>query len=688
MDFTGLYFDKASNAIYYVRHFKIQSKGTEKEVLGWFGETMAEPRTRIMLASVFFGEISGTNSFKGTEWDVPKGIRNRSRPLTVIGSSINRNRRLTLRTGGLDQTLIELKNRPDSMPSFLEHGAGFYDAHKLLSLTGVWKSWSNKGDAVHEDSQQNKYSMYYVRQENEQVIAFGEHGNSYSKASWSSVYIGTTVADGTNRGVRGFWFDVPKSVRTLLNGEWKAQSGPAQVPFRGDLEPLQEVEIKSMETPADPDRPGKNAVWVKTDSVRVNFNYRSLEIAESADDGSIFSPSGGDEPYVIPFFFAITGETLNAYRILATDAGTAGVVFDSPLENPTLQSDNWPKNNLTWQEDLRSGTSLTIPDFIGYHESVIRPIWGLQPSAEPARESARYVVGLVVLEEQHSGNDSVRDAYRRFRDNAKQQLNDLLTNVTYGFNSVADVEGWLHRIADDNHTPPVGRTVESIIDTTLLQENGRDNDGTPIFRGFNEGGTVYPPAALPDRVLGVYVRTFTFEELRRMALGGQIIRLPISFNTHGSFYRIAAEMYVNLSADVPVQTARELELSLFTQEEDKREGDRGSVVRVQVRNSTRDLLPAPWVIGSRYEKFEKWSFKNGRLPLSPLLSVSQLRRLQILFEQGPAGSVFWEMADEWKLNGVRLLVFDAFGKRRLLLNNYPGYLYHFRRSETVSFTLS
>lgn len=605
----GRFTERETGAEYYVRELP---DGT----IAWVGETSPGIGVRKAFTNVFFGRKVSTSQAQGDLIDVPKGrsggvFRNLQVALTDSGFQFN--------LPGVGRRTLVAPETDFPINDSFEWGAGFYDEATNTppySLTGVWRC-SDGG-------------TYYIRQVGNIVVWFGEHPSM----RWSNVFFGELVG---NR-ISGRWVDVPKS-SSLGRGEIQLEltNMPLLNPLRAAA---QDTRLERIRVTGG----FGGRIWDKTDSVRVAFRLKTLTIVRNADIGGVNPP--GDEPYLIPLHFTISGNQYTNPADLIPPGGNARPLATSPLLQHQAWSatGEWPKNNLTWRENLLPGTVLAIPDYISYGETELRTLPGLQPNSALARDIANYVPGIVAVEEASTRNEDIRAGFNALLENAPDVAHqEIINEVGNALSS-----GMFN---PSNPTEGVRAALTNLMIETLKESALSDLSG--ILGGLD-----------PDKSMGTDFTRYSLARLRdESAL--PVSTIPIEMDFEGGangLWRVAGTISATLGPAHFANEIHALEITFETGEDDKRED---STVEIEV--SAVGGNRGPFLLHSPGERFADRTLHTAQIDLNPPLPLGNQRDLLLRWQRGPAG--FPRGADSWELKRLRVVAFDRFNRRRILLDN-------------------
>lgn len=601
----GRFTERETGAEYHVREL---SDGT----VVWVGEDVSGTGIK-NFTNIFFGRRVSATEARGDFIDIPKGRSN----------GLFTNLRIHFGADELNFTLPGIGERTLTRPetdfpvtNFLEWGAGFYDeppTSDTFSLTGVWQC--------------NDGGIYYIRQFGTRVAWFGEH----LRGEWSNVFLGE-VSDSR---LSGRWVDVPKG-RASGSGEIRLEvKGIVPVATRIPGTRLERVNATGGFGGSE---------WIKTDSVRVAFRLRDLRIVRNADVGGI--NVGGDEPYLMPVYVTVGGNQYRNLFQLSSAARPPRPSVVSPLfQHPWGRHGEWPKNNLTWQEDLAPGTVIPVPDYVSYFETELRTLPGLQPNSSLGRDTPVFVPGIIALEEASTRHQDIQAGYQALLQNSSRLIHNEIARASREFlgSGTVDFDALIEalRIA-------LGEVTISAIRASAL------SDFFGIIGGFD-----------PDKNMGSSFRGFSFGMLKDAALRGTSIPVNILFNeTRPGEWRVSGTISGSLGPFRRSGTVTELEVTFETGNDDKRRGSTVEIVVNIVGSSTRGSFRAR----VRGQRFADHSFHTIRVPLTPAVTLGNLRNLQIIWTRDPGGG--WpENPDSWDLRAIRVVAFDQLGRRHTLLRD-------------------
>lgn len=384
-------FQANDGALYYVAEM---DDGT----VGWFGEWGSWDMSFSLgfehraFANVFLGTRSGS-TVEGRFVDVPKGRTRGAGTLRLdFPAGASEFRRLSGPFGG-----TEFRQVGDSERTTAAFMRPEYSGTDFDDLTGTW---------LCDDG-----GTYYVRQTGEEVHWYGEHPN----ASFANVFSGTIKIEEHATTVSGRWFDVHK-------GEGGA-SGSGTLELHRD----RFGEALHTRTPMDGGSLSRQSgtggfggsIWRKVDAGALVCTLDKLTIVRTNE-------SGGDEPYVWPFFVKVDGDTVDILDVSAAD-----ISFDLRYGE---------EEDLSRREDVRAGTSLAIPSKLGRFASHLKTFRGLNPASPITPNAAVFAVGLIAIESDRSGARTVRAGFRttyrttadELRQLTRRTLRDLVAEATTG----------------------------------------------------------------------------------------------------------------------------------------------------------------------------------------------------------------------------------------------------------------
>jgi hypothetical protein len=605
---TGRYKEMETGAEYYVR---VLPDGT----VAWVGEAVATSSGRKSFTNVFLGRPVSDGVVQGDFIDVPKGR----------AQGVFRGIRVQRITRGFSFDLPGVGRRTLGPPDVdlplndsVEWGAGFYDEPTdtpPYRLTGVWRC-SDGG-------------TYYLREAGGTVVWFGEHPSM----GWSNVFFGTR----SGNMVSGRWIDVPKGRAT---GSGQIQVEIASPPLVSELGALARETILMRRSVTGG---FGGAEWNKTDSLRIAFLPRTLTIIRNVDTGGL--NRAGDEPYLIPLYVTLGGDQYPTPADLVTPTSRSRPRFESPLMlNDWGRRGDWPKNNLTWREDLPPATALRIPEYVGYGETALRTLPGLQPNSVFARLTANYFPAIIAMEEASTRNDDVRAALLAVLNDGPTITHQILardvaTALAAGEIDLPATIAAIRRALTERVTDAVRRSALS--------------DLFGILGGLD-----------PDKFVGAWFPGVSFGMLRdQAALPLAAVSLPHEFTFRGvPVWRLETTISAALGPPRFAAEATEMEICFLTGSDGKRATSR---VRVEVQ-----AVPAnrgPFAVHGAREVFPDYSLHTTRIALDPPLPLGNQRALIARWQRDPGGG--FDGPDTWRLDRIRVAVFDRLGRRQLLLPN-------------------
>jgi hypothetical protein len=605
----GRFLEVETGAEYYVRELP---DGT----VAWVGELPSLGPTKAF-TNVFWGRRVNATLVEGDLMDIPKGV----------DKEVYRNLRVHVTGDGFFFDLPGPRRRtfraPDSdlpINDWREWGAGFYDEGTgkdpfLLTLTGVWKC--------------NDGGTYYIRQVGNDIVWFGEHPGS----GWSNVFNGQRNGD----RVSGRWMDVPKGVA----------HGSGTLEFTITSNPLlNSLGNQAAETILEMARATGGfggRTWHKTDSLRIAFRLNSLQIISNADVGGL-NP-GGDEPYLMPVYITLGGNQYRNPVFLTLPEGDETPDVVSPLFSHEWGTrGDWPKNNLTWQENLLPGTILPIPDFIAYGETELRTLPDFQPNSNIGRTTANFVPGVIAMEEASTRNEDMRTGLRALLDNAPRVIQ---RNVAEAVNESMEM-------------PDLNSRVENI--RTALVEvftNAARSSATADLFGILGGFD-------PDKEMGANFPLFSIGRLRRdSALANASIPIEMVFTGGaGGRWVASGSIFASLGPVYSQDTITALEITLETGDDDKRED---SMVEFFVETAGGRL--GPFRTHRPGTRFPDRTLHVARINLATPVHRFNFRALAVRWARGRGDG--WSRSDDsWKLQRIRVTGFNRFNRRFVILGNH------------------
>lgn len=366
-------FQADDGGLYYVAE-------TDDGTVVWFGE-WGSWDVRFSLgfehrafANVFIGQRSGS-TVEGRFVDVPKGRTRGSGALRLdFERGASEFRRLSGSFGG-----TEFRRVTDSESTTAAFTRPEYSGAVTGDLTGVW---------LCDDG-----GTYYLRQVDEHLLWFGEHPD----ASFANVFSGTIELDDGVTVAKGRWFDIHK-------GEGGASNSGA-LELRRD--PF--GEILGFATPMDGAALTRTAqtggfggeTWRKVDAGALVCTLDKLTITRATE-------SSGDEPYLWLFFVKVDGDTVEIGDIREADV--------------TLDTRYSDAGDLSKDEDLPTGSEISIPSELGRFATQLKTFKGLNPAHPITSNAAVFAIGLIALEADASKSTTVRAAYRAGAQAAANEL--------------------------------------------------------------------------------------------------------------------------------------------------------------------------------------------------------------------------------------------------------------------------
>lgn len=606
----GIFRELESGAEYYVRHLA-------DGALAWAGEQVPAPGASPAFVNVFLGTPSGPGTFRGNFIDVPKG-RTSGIFRDVIVHETADGFHFDLPGAGR-RTLLRSEDS-FAVNACAEAGCGFYDTAATEAaeptLTGVWRC---------DDG-----GTYYVRQfDGNRVAWFAEHRGM----AWCHVFFGQIGSTGI---VSGRWIDLPKAAAHGAGVLGLAVStDPLSFPLGADGR-------STIMTFREATAAFGGRTWTKTDTVRVAFRLETLTLVRNADIGGVNVP--GDEPYLMPAFVTLSGNEYTNLISFVSPRGTERPRVESPLfTNEWGTSADWPKNNLTWQEDLAPGTVLNIPDHVGYGEMELRSLPGLQPNSRLGRDGAMVLPGIVAMEEASSRNDDIRAAYHTILDRLPGEVHAAASTV------VADA---LAGTRTDVATliTETARRIRDAAKAAAIASATSDLGG--VLSVFD-----------PDKVVGVKFPSFTLGQLKdQCAMPGASIAVIMNFaGGDGGRWTAAGTISAQLGPARFAGEIVELQVTLQTGEDDKRFDSAVELSLEEVGG-----IQGPFAAHGAGATFTNGSLQVCRLKLPRPTLLGNQRRLMVNWQRGPGS---WSRnADSWDLKRIRVVAFDRLNRRRVLVN--------------------
>lgn len=371
----------------------------------WFGEkagTSPGGHPLAETAHVFAGREQSDGRIDGAWWDVPKGSRSRGGEMASwrydaapggFGFPELSFTRGSHPGGGPLRSSVTAEQRLDARAV----PAGFIGAAD--SLTGNWISDSG--------------AYYYIRQEADDVIWFGEKKGSDDEAVFSNVFVGKR----SDAQVAGSWVDVPK----------------------GDTERMGHLDMRlenawtlrrRRETGGFLDQ-----WWHRVDSFWVDLCLFRLDIRESED---VF----GDEPLLWFAYFKQDGDWVDwsghagepaPFVTIRPDDSEANRVLVRPLTSDDDESrpcrDTFRPSGIIFRggggfDTGGSGTDglVRIPAKIGAFSTVLSTTRGFDPASEWARGTTHLGLIACAWDQDFSSEESTRAAFSTFRSEVRRQL--------------------------------------------------------------------------------------------------------------------------------------------------------------------------------------------------------------------------------------------------------------------------
>ena len=603
---TGRYKEMETGAEYYVR---VLLDGT----IAWVGEAVATGAGRKSFTNAFLGRPVGDDVVQGDFIDVPKGRAQ------GVFRGIRVQRRATgfsFDLPGVGRRTLGASDADLPRNDAAEWGAGFYDEPTNTPpyrLTGVWRC-SDGG-------------TYYLREAGGTIVWFGEHPSM----SWSNVFFGTRAGN----VISGRWVDVPKGGAT---GVGQLQLEIASPPGWSVLGPVARDTVLRRRSVTGGFGGGE---WTKTDSLRIAFLPRTLTILRNVDTGGL-NPAG-DEPYLIPVYVTLGGDQYANPADLLIATSRSRPRFESPLlSNAWGRRGDWPKNNVTWREDLPPGTVLRVPEYVGYGEAVLRTLPGLQPNSALARETANYVPVIVAMEEASTRNDELRAALAAALNDGPTITHEILVEAVTAALATGHIDS--DRMNQRIREALTARVTDAIRRSALSDLFG-------ILGGLD-----------PDTFVGAWFPLISFAALRdQAAIPIGTVAFAHEFNHRGGpVWRLEATVSAALGPARLAGEATEIEVCFLTGSDDKRAGSRLGI-EVQAVPANR----GPFAVHGAREVFPGRSLHTARIALDPPLPLGNQRAL-IAHWQRDAGGLL-DRPDTWRLDRIRVAVFDRLGRRHLLL---------------------
>lgn len=600
----GRYTEIETGAEYYVRELP-------NGVLAWIGEFPQTSTGQKPFTNAFLGQLTSGGYAQGDLVDLPKGQASGVYRDVQVHKERGRYR---FYLPGVGFRTLESSLSRSPINNFLEWGCGFYDEQPnsaSFSLTGVWKC--------------NDGGTYYIRQHSDKVVWMGEDPNGH----WSNIFFGRITGD----QITGRWVDVPKG-NNLGFGEITVQArGSGLLAGRIPGTMLRRTSVSGGFGGSE---------WHKTDSLRVFFRLQNLRIVRNADVGGI--NRGGDEPYLMPVYITIGGNQYRNLTQLTSPSSSARPRVISPLfQHEWGTSGDWPKNNLTWQEDLAPGTMVPVPDYIAYAETELRTFDGLQPNSSFARNTANFIPGVIAMEEASTRNDDIRAG-----------LNALLSNGPETIHR-AIVDGVGRILADPN--TPLDEIVRDAQDALSDQvKNAAIASATSDLFGILGGLD-------RDKTVGIQFPSFSLGALREAALTRREIPVEMTFQEVGE-WRVTGSISATRAPHQRLTEIAQLEVTFLTGGDDKREG---SSVNLSVRLENGEIRGGIRAHRSG-QRFADRSFHTARIPLVPPIHNTRGLELLLVWNREPGDGWLWR-ADSWELDRIRVVAFDRLNRRQILLRN-------------------
>ena len=604
----GRFVERETGAEYYVRELP---DGT----IAWVGEHVPVGGARKAFANVFLGRRIDHTHVQGDLIDVPKGA----------ASGEFRDVRVELTESGFRFDLPGVGQRTLGPPETdftsndaFECGVGFYDEpvdEQPFSLTGAWQC-SDGGS-------------YYVRQVGSTVVWFGEHPSM----AWANIFVG----ESTDAGISGRWIDVPKGA---TRGSGTIDLAIESIPL---LSPMGPVGAQTVLTRRSVTGGFGGATWNKTDVVRVACRLETLKIVSNADVGGLNPP--GDEPYLIPVSITLGGNQYVDPAALINFADPSRPLVESALfRHPWGTGGDWPKNNLTWREDLVPGTVVLIPDYIGYRETELRTLRGLQPNSAIGRDTATYVPGVMAMEEASSRNDDVRAGIAELLSSAPNEIHRAIVPAVRAALGGSSID-----------VPGIVNAVRTAL-TNRVNEVAIASAKSDLFGILG--------AADRDKGMGAAFTPYSLGWLRdQSALVGASVPIEMRFaGGAGGSWVATGTVSATLGPPRFAGEIVEFEVTLETGDDDKRED---SVVEFTVRAADGDQ--GPFSVHAPGERFPDRTLHTVRLKLDRPVLLGNQRTLVIQWRRGPGGGV--RSPDSWKLERIRVVAFDRLNRRQVLLNH-------------------
>jgi hypothetical protein len=610
--------------------------------LAWLIESGARSGRMQRVVNVFIGQRGADGRFRGTSLDVPKGMGNAGLSEVVVERTADGFRFESSLVG--TRTLVPSETDFPRVSS-KERGCAFYDppgpSGSPPSLTGVWRG--------------NDDGIYYIRQSGNSVAWLGENVDG----SWCNVFFGTR----TGSHVAGQWVDVPKGA---ARGSGQLSFSISDTPVRGgDSTILMREEVTGG---------FGGSRWTKTDSVRLAVQLTDVTIVANADVGSFLNPPG-DEPYLLPYYVLIGGdEYVDVTRLVSSRGGPPR--FRSPIaEEPFARFGDWPKNNLTFLEDIRPGARLPVPEFISYVDDQLRAQKGLRPESASGGAAAVFVPFVLGADEASSRNEDVRALHAAIPGSAST----LQRSAVVPFAEAVASGG-----------PPPSPDTSPI--TAAASAAFRESIGDR-FEAFFRGGLDADKFMIPrsPSVGRPAIPIVPFWALRAAALK----RRPLSFalvlvpkkisgegaGAPGATWLVSGRISATLAPRELIDEFDTLEVTLETGDDDFREG---SVLRISLE-SLAGGLRGPFMIHPAGLGFPNHSRHTSRIGIGAPVLLGNQTALHLHWQRDPSAH-FLEAPDSWVLQRLRVVLFDTLGRRHVLV---PGAdLGHkFEADETLRFPL-
>lgn len=608
----------------------------------WVGEDPAPMGRHQAYANVFIGARRDENRIVGDLIDVPKGrIANDFREVTVLHEEpsgytqlrVGLPRPFTLRAPGS-------MGRDWPVASRLEQGCGFYDAaidteippRDHYSLTGVWTSTTEAGAFS---------GVYYVRQVGERVVWFGED----QEGRFANVFDGRL----TGRTLSGSWWDVPKG--------WTRNRGTLSMNLNG-IAPFDGFFTRTQLTRTNQTGGFGGHQWRKTDTVHLAAQLDELFIVRNADEGGL--NRRGDEPYLIPAGITFGGDQYPDARSLLDPTANPGIELVLPPERHPLPPggkswpDNWPKNNLTWQEDLVEGTRVVIPDFVTYWEGTLRTFAGMEPNHVLAQRLPNIVYGAFGVEEASTHIDDVRAGLRAILETAPRTIHEEMAEFLVGV---------VTSLGAGSLVPPID-DIEATLRKTAFSAMA-DSAKSNLIRLLG--------AFDPDKYMGFEHRLFDFGRLRGLAVesGVESSRsgLVEPFEFRGSPHNNGhwqSHWSATASLNSPVaHEIHELEVTVLTGDDDKREDSRVEYWVTELP----DREQGPFPLHPDGQRFADQTLHTARTQLMHPIPVGRHKGLRLRWWRGPGSGLRGD--DSWVLSKIRVVGYDAKRRRRVLIEGRP-----------------